>query len=48
VGADDFDIPTYLRRTRKAKEDELRPPWGEKSRPEARRERDVGKDRRKR
>jgi len=48
VGADDFDIPTYLRRTRKAREDELRPPWGEKSRPEARRERDVGKDRRKR
>ncbi len=48
VGADDFDIPTYLRRTRKAKEDELRPPWGEKPRPEARRERDVGKDRRKR
>jgi cell division protein FtsZ len=47
VGADDFDIPTYLRRTRKAKEDELRPPWGEKPRPEARRERDVGKDRRK-
>jgi cell division protein FtsZ len=48
VGADDFDIPTYLRRTRKAKEDELRPPWGEKPRPEARRERDAGKDRRKR
>jgi cell division protein FtsZ len=48
VGADAFDIPTYLRRTRKAKEDELRPPWGEKPRPEARRERDVGKDRRKR
>jgi cell division protein FtsZ len=48
VGVDDFDIPTYLRRTRKAKEDELRPPWGEKPRPEARRERDAGKDRRKR
>jgi cell division protein FtsZ len=48
VGADDFDIPTYLRRTRKAKEDEPRPPWGEKPRPEARRERDLGKDRRKR
>jgi cell division protein FtsZ len=47
VGADDFDIPTYLRRTRKAKEDEPRPPWGEKPRPEARRERDVLKDRRK-
>ena len=47
VGADDFDIPTYLRRTRKAKEDELRPPWGEKPRPEARRERDALKDRRK-
>jgi len=48
VGADDFDIPTYLRRTRKAKEDELRPPWGENPRPEARRERNLGKDRRKR
>jgi cell division protein FtsZ len=47
VGADDFDIPTYLRRTRKAKEDEPRPPWGEKPRPEARRERDAVKDRRK-
>jgi cell division protein FtsZ len=47
VGADDFDIPTYLRRTRKAKEDEPRPPWGEKPRPEARRERDALKDRRK-
>ena len=47
VGADDFDIPTYLRRTRKAKEDELRPPWGEKPRPEARRERDALTDRRK-
>lgn len=48
VGVDDFDIPTYLRRTRKAKEDEPRPPWGEKPRPEVRRERDVTKDRRKR
>jgi cell division protein FtsZ len=48
VGADDFDIPTYLRRTRKAKEDEPRPPWGEKPRPEIRRERDALKDRRKR
>ncbi|MEI6171163.1 MAG: cell division protein FtsZ [bacterium] len=47
VGADDFDIPTYLRRTRKAKEDEPRPPWGEKPRPEVRRERDATKDRRK-
>ena len=47
VGADDFDIPTYLRRTRKAKEDEPRPPWGEKPRPEVRRERDALKDRRK-
>jgi cell division protein FtsZ len=47
VGADDFDIPTYLRRTRKAKEGEARPPWGEKPRPEIRRERDGGKDRRK-
>jgi cell division protein FtsZ len=47
VGVDDFDIPTYLRRTRKAKEDEPRPPWGEKPRPEVRRERDVLKDRRK-
>ncbi len=46
VGADDFDIPTYLRRTRKAKEEEPRPPWGEKARPEARR--DVDKDRRRR
>jgi cell division protein FtsZ len=48
VGVDDLDIPTYLRRTRKGKEDEPRPPWGEKPRPEVRRERDVGKDRRKR
>jgi cell division protein FtsZ len=48
VGVDDFDIPTYLRRTRKAKEDEPRPPWGEKPRPEGRRDRESDKDRRKR
>jgi len=46
VGADDFDIPTYLRRSRKTKDEEPRPPWGEKPRPEARRERE--KDRKKR
>jgi cell division protein FtsZ len=44
VGADDYDIPTYLRWTRKTKEDEPRPPWGEKPRPDVRRDRD--KDRR--
>jgi len=48
VGADDFDIPTYLRRTRKAKEEEPRPPWGDKPRSDVRRERDWEKDRRKR
>ncbi len=48
VGADDFDIPTYLRRSRKTKEEEPRPPWGDKPRPEARRERDWEKDRKKR
>jgi len=46
VGADDYDIPTYLRWTRKAKEDEPRPPWGDKPRPDARRERDRDRDRR--
>ncbi len=46
IGADDFDIPTYLRRSRKLKDEEPRPPWGEKPRPEGRRERD--RDRKKR
>jgi len=46
VGADDFDIPTYLRRTRKAKDEEPRPPWGDKPRPDARRDRDSDRDRR--
>jgi len=48
VGVDDFDIPTYLRRTRKAKDEELRPPWGDKPHPDARRDREREKDRRKR
>ncbi len=29
VGADDFDIPTFLRRSRRSREDRPRPPWGE-------------------
>ncbi len=48
VGADDLDIPTYLRRTRKSKDEEPRPPWGEKPRPDTRRERDGGDRRTKR
>ncbi len=48
VGGDDFDIPTYLRRTRKGKEEEPRPPWGEKPRPEGRRGRDWDRETRKR
>ncbi|MDD5219895.1 MAG: cell division protein FtsZ [Candidatus Bipolaricaulis sp.] len=48
VGSDDFDIPTYLRRTRKGRDEEApRLPWGEKPvKPEPRRERDW--ERRKR
>src|SRR5512136_342267 len=42
VGADDFDIPTYLRRSRKTKDEEPRPPWGEKPRAATRHERDRG------
>jgi len=45
VGADDFDIPTYLRRSRKAKEEDPRPPWNDRLRPEPRRD---PKDRKKR
>jgi cell division protein FtsZ len=29
VGVDDFDIPTFLRRSRRSREDPPRPPWGE-------------------
>jgi cell division protein FtsZ len=29
VGVDDFDIPTFLRRGRRAREEPPRPPWGE-------------------
>jgi len=29
VGADDFDIPTFLRRSRRSREESPRPPWGE-------------------
>ena len=30
VGADDFDIPTYLRRSRRSREEPPRPPWGDR------------------
>ncbi len=29
VGVDDFDIPTFLRRSRRSREEPPRPPWGE-------------------
>jgi len=29
VGADDFDIPTFLRRGRRSRDERPRPPWGE-------------------
>jgi cell division protein FtsZ len=29
VGAHDFDIPTFLRRSRRSREERPRPPWGE-------------------
>ena len=29
VGADDYDIPTYLRRSRRGRDEPPRPPWGE-------------------
>jgi len=29
VGVDDFDIPTFLRRNRRSREERPRPPWGE-------------------
>lgn len=29
VGVDDFDIPTFLRRNRRSREEPPRPPWGE-------------------
>jgi cell division protein FtsZ len=37
VGGDDFDIPTFLRRGRRVRDEAPRPPWGE------RRERDTGR-----
>ncbi|MEW5825939.1 MAG: cell division protein FtsZ [Candidatus Bipolaricaulota bacterium] len=47
VGASDFDIPTFLRRSRKSKdEEEPRPPWGDRPRAESRRE--IERDRRRR
>jgi len=30
VGSDDFDIPTFLRRSRRSREEPPRPPWGER------------------
>ncbi len=47
VGSDDFDIPTFLRRTRKGREEEAsRLPWGEKAaKPEPKREWDWERDR---
>ncbi|MCX6093252.1 MAG: cell division protein FtsZ [Candidatus Bipolaricaulota bacterium] len=47
VGSDDFDIPTFLRRTRKDREEEAwRLPWGEKAaKPEPKREWDWERDR---
>lgn len=30
VGVDDFDIPTFLRRSRRSREEPPRPPWGER------------------
>jgi len=33
IGVDDFDIPTFLRRGRKSREEPPRPPWGEGNRP---------------
>ena len=29
IGVDDFDIPTFLRRSRRSREESPRPPWGE-------------------
>jgi len=29
VGVHDFDIPTFLRRSRRSREERPRPPWGE-------------------
>ena len=29
VGANDFDIPAFLRRSRRSREERPRPPWGE-------------------
>jgi len=29
IGVDDFDIPTFLRRSRRSREEPPRPPWGE-------------------
>ena len=29
VGVDDFDIPTFLRKSRRSREEPPRPPWGE-------------------
>ncbi len=33
VGAHDFDIPTFLRRSRRSREEKPRPPWGEPQEP---------------
>jgi len=40
VGVDDFDIPTFLRRSRRSREEPPRPPWGERREPEPRKGRD--------
>ncbi len=47
VGSDDFDIPTFLRRTRKGREEDTsRLPWGEKAvKPDSKREWDWERDR---
>jgi cell division protein FtsZ len=43
VGVNDFDIPTFLRRGRKGRDEEPRPPWGEK--PVGRKEREWDRER---
>jgi len=36
IGVDDFDIPTFLRRSRRSREEPPRPPWGERREDDAR------------
>jgi cell division protein FtsZ len=47
IGVDDFDIPTFLRRSRRSREEPPRPPWGEASEPERRRRQEREADGRK-